>query len=559
MEELQAGGAAGRWKEEAEEEEEEEEEGEVEDSSGRVEKAVEFKERMTPASSVISSTMLNGRSNEAAAAAAASAATVEVRRGSFSSSSDPVRRQAVTAKKGRPPQLFSQAVAPSSTEQGGVFGNLSQRQDNDNDDVVKKKKLPAKQNPSTSTHDAPPHPQGGGLPRTTYRRPQQQQQQQQESSYDYDSSVGGAAASGMTLKKKKKKKEPAGVVVFPADQNFSMITHAGDRSPSSSFFSNELGIPPHLQAPPDHHQDFSMITQAGERPPFDEFGIPLHLKASPDHHHQDFSMITQAGEKPSFDEFGIPLHLENSSGSSRGGSRNIQDFSIITTHRGDEPDQLSSFNDPRLFSSYQSSFNQRAGANGGYQDQYITPDVGDVPLYKPTQWGKQQQHQQQQQQHQQGLRRGHTMPTHHDKGQQQIGYWEALEAEEHAHPVMRHETHHHAMSLPRTARYQSSDNRIPEMYKRAPPHKFAESPRSPNFEAAPAPRRSPGPRYYEGPGHRAAAAAGSVAWENQSAMDSNNPDRFNTVQYGMPQNHRGKTSTQWKKSKDPEVVCCTIL
>jgi hypothetical protein len=62
MEELQAGGAAGRWKEEAEEEEEEEK-----DSSGRL--AVEFKERMTPVSSVISSTTLNGRSNEAAAAA----------------------------------------------------------------------------------------------------------------------------------------------------------------------------------------------------------------------------------------------------------------------------------------------------------------------------------------------------------------------------------------------------------------------------------------------------------------------------------------------------------
>ncbi|CAM6032753.1 unnamed protein product [Sphagnum compactum] len=534
MEELQAVGAAGRWKEEAEEEEEEEE-----DSSGRVEKAVEFKERMTPVSSVTSSTTLNGRSNEAAAA------TVEVRRGSFSSSSDPVRRQAVTTKKGRPPQLFSQAVAPSSTEQGGVFGNLSQRQDDDNDDVVKKKKLPAKQNPSTSTHDAPPHPQGGGLPRPTYRRPQQQQQQQQ-SSYDYDSSVGGAAAPGMTLKKKKKK-EPAGVVVVPADQGFSMSTHARERSPSSSFFSNELGIPPDLQAPPDNHQDFSMITQAGERPPFDEFGIPLHLKASPDHHHQDFSMITQAGEKPSFDEFGIPLHLQNSSGGGRGSSRNIQDFSIITTHGGDDPDEISSFTDPRLFSSYQSSFNQRAGANGGYQDQYSTPDVGDVPLYKPTRPGKQQQHQQHQHQ-QQGLRRGHTMPTHHDKGQQQIGYWEALEAEEHAHPVMRHETRHHAMSLPRTARYQSSDNQIPEMYKRAPPHKFAESPRSPNFEAAPAPRRSPGPRYYEGPGHR----------ENQSAMDSNDPDRFNTVQYGMRQNHRGKTSTQWK-TENPDVVCCTIL
>jgi hypothetical protein len=289
MEELQAGSAAGRWKEEAGGEEEE-----GEDSSGRVEKALEFKERMTPVSRVISSTTLNGRSNEAA--------TVEVRGGSFSSSSDPVRRQGVTAKKGRPPQLFSQAVAPSSTEQGGVFGNLSQRQDNDNDDVVtKKKKLPAKQNPSTSTHDAPPHPQGGGLPRPTYRRPQQQQQQQ-GSSYGYDSSVEGAAASGMTLKKKKTKKEPAGMVVVPADQGFSMITHAGERSPSSSFFSNELGIPPHLQAPPDHYQDFSMITQAGERPPFDEFGIPLHLKASPDHHHQDFSMITQAGEKPSFDE-----------------------------------------------------------------------------------------------------------------------------------------------------------------------------------------------------------------------------------------------------------------
>jgi hypothetical protein len=552
MEELQAGGAAGRWKEEAGEEEE--------DSSGRVEKAVEFKERMTPVSSVISSTTLNDRNNEAAAAAAT---TVEVRGGSFSSSSDPVRPQAVTAKKGRPPQLFSQAVAPSSTEQGGVFGNLSQRQDNDNDndDVVKKKKkLPAKQNPSTSTHDAPPHPQGGGLPRPTYRRPQQEQQQQQESSYDYDSSVGGAAASGMTLKKKKKKKkmkEPAaGVVVVPADQDFSMITHAGERSPSSSFFSNELGIPPHLQAPPDHHQDFSMITQAGERPAFDEFGIPLHLKASPDHHHQDFSMITQAGEKPSFDEFGIPLHLENSSGGGRGGSRNIQDFSIISTHRGDEPDQLSSFGDPRLFSSYQSSFNQRAGANGGYQDQYSTPDVGDVPLYKLTRPGKQQQ----QQQHQQGLRHGHTMPAHHDKGQQQIGYWEALEAEEHAHPVMQHKTRHHATSLPRTARYQSYDNQIPEMYKRAPPHKFAESPRSPNFEAAPAPRRSPGPRYYEGPGHRAAAAAGSAAWEDESAMDSDNPDRINTVQYGMRQNHRGKTSTQWKKiTKNPDVVCCTIL
>jgi hypothetical protein len=546
MEELQAGSAAGRWKEEAGGEEEE-----GEDSSGRVEKALEFKERMTPVSRVISSTTLNGRSNEAA--------TVEVRGGSFSSSSDPVRRQGVTAKKGRPPQLFSQAVAPSSTEQGGVFGNLSQRQDNDNDDVVtKKKKLPAKQNPSTSTHDAPPHPQGGGLPRPTYRRPQQQQQQQ-GSSYGYDSSVEGAAASGMTLKKKKTKKEPAGMVVVPADQGFSMITHAGERSPSSSFFSNELGIPPHLQAPPDHYQDFSMITQAGERPPFDEFGIPLHLKASPDHHHQDFSMITQAGEKPSFDEFGIPLHLENSSGGGRGGSRNIQDFSIITTHRGDETDQLSSFTDPRLFSSYQSSFNQRAGANGGYQDQYSTPDVGHVPLYKPTRPGK--QHQQQQQQHQQpGLRRGHTMPAHHDKGQQQIGYWEALDAEEHAHPVMQHETHHHAMSLPRTARYQSSDNQIPEMYKRAPPHKFAESPRAPNFEAAPAPRRSPGPRYYEGPGHRAAAAAGSAAWENQSAMDSNNPDRFNTVQYGMRQNHRGKTSTQWKKfTENPDVVCCTIL
>jgi hypothetical protein len=540
MEELQAGGAAGRWKEEAGEEEE--------DSSGRVEKAVEFKERMTPVSSVISSTTLNGRSNEAAA--------VEVRGGSFSSSSDPVRRQAVTAKKGRPPQLFSQAVAPSSTEQGGVSGNLSQRQDNDNDDVVKKKKLPAQQNPSTSTHDAPPHPQGGGLPRPPYRRPQQEQQQQQESSYDYDSSVGGAAASGMTLKKKKKKKkEPAGVLVVPADQDFSMITHAGERSPSSSFFSNDLGIPPHLQAPPDHQQDFSMITQAGETLPFDEFGIPLHLKASPDHHHQDFSMITQAGEKPSFDEFGIPLHLENSSGGGRGGSRDVQDFSIISTHRGDEPDQLSSFSDPRLFSSYQSSFNQRAGANAGYQDQYSTPDVGDVPLYNLTRPGKQQQHQQQQ-----GLRRGHTMPTHHDKGQQQIGYWEVLEAEEHAHKVMQHETRHHAMSLPRTARYQSSDNQIPEMYKRAPPHKFAESPRSPNFEAAPAPRRSPGPRYYEGPGHRAAAAAGSAAWEDQSAMDSNNPDRFNAVQYGMRQNHRGKISTQWKKfTKNPDVVCCTIL
>lgn len=295
-----------------------------------------------------------------------------------------------------------------------------------------------------------------------------------------------------------------------------------------------------------------MITQAGESPPFDEFGIPLHLKASPDHHHQDFSMITQPGEKPSFDEFGIPLHLDNSGGGGRGGSRNIQDVSIITTHTGDEPDQPKSFTDPRLFSSYHSSFNQRA--NGGYQDQYSTPDVGHVPLYKPTRLGK--QHHQQQQQHQQlGLRRGHTMPTHPDKGQQQIGYWEALEAEEHAPPVMQHKTHHHAMSSPRTARYQSSDDQIPEMYKRAPPHKFAESPRSPNFEAAPAPRRSPGPRYYEGPGHRAAAA-----WENQSAMDSNNPDRFNTVQYGMRQNHRGKTSTQRKTStENPDVVCCTIL
>jgi hypothetical protein len=28
----------------------------------------------------------------------------------------------------------------------------------------------------------------------------------------------------------------------------------------------------------------------------------------------------------------------------------------------------------------------------------------------------------------------------------------------------------------------------------------------------------------------------------------------------MRQNHRGKTSTQWKKStENPDVVCCTIL